>query len=160
MHLYLTDEQHKVVESEADRPINVIDPATERTYVLIPHEEFERLRPLLPVGSQAVQPSPEPADRIPPGIRQSQEAYWRDLPQLLKLKSPECRWVAYRGDERVGFGRTSAELYAECLHQRGYNRHEIYVDRVEPRALPPWEAEEIDSPFEQGEVDVQGPSPA
>ncbi|NUQ64133.1 MAG: hypothetical protein HUU20_16805 [Pirellulales bacterium] len=70
------------------------------------------------------------------------------------MKSPEYRWVAYRGDDRVGFGRTSAELYAQCVHQRGFKKDEIYIDRVEPRVLPPWEAEEIDSPFDHGEVSV------
>jgi hypothetical protein len=84
---------------------------------------------------------------IPAGILRSQQAYWRDLPLLLKRRSSKRRWVAYHGDNRIGFADTSAELYHEFLHQRGLRKDEIYVDRVEPRGLPPWEAEDIDAPF-------------
>jgi hypothetical protein len=94
----------------------------------------------------------EIAAQIPPGIRRSQEAYWRDLPQLLSLKSGKRQWVAYHGDERVGFGSTSAELFQECMESRGLKKEEFYVDRLEPRALPPWEAEAIDAPFPWSEA--------
>jgi hypothetical protein len=83
---------------------------------------------------------------IPEGIRRSQEAYWSDLPELVRLKSRSRRWVAYHGDERVGFGKTSAELYDRCLRVRKLRKDDFYVDRLEPRANPPWEAEAIDSP--------------
>ena len=71
------------------------------------------------------------------------QADWRDLPDLLKLNSPERQWVAYHGEERVGFARTVAELYQEC-ERRGIPIGEFYVDRLEPRAFPPWEVEVLD----------------
>jgi hypothetical protein len=83
----------------------------------------------------------------PTGVRASQEAYWRDLPQLLSLKSEHRQWVAYHRNERVGFGRTMAELYEECMG-RGLKTHDFYVDRLEPRALPPWEEESIEAHFD------------
>jgi hypothetical protein len=94
---------------------------------------------------------------VSPGIRCAQESYWRDLAELLTLKSPERQWVAYQGSDRVAFGRTSAELYQECVHRRGLKKDEIYIDRLEPRALPPWEAEEIEAPFAHGEASLEPP---
>ena len=66
-----------------------------------------------------------------------QQAYWRDLPELLKVKSRVQQWVAYYGDQRVAFGRTGAELYRHCL-QRGLKRGDFYVGRLEERPTPPW----------------------
>jgi hypothetical protein len=42
---------------------------------------------------------------------------------------------------------TVAELYQECK-RRGIPLGEFYVDRLEPRALPPWEEEVLDVYFE------------
>jgi hypothetical protein len=94
---------------------------------------------------------------IPPGIRRSQEAYWRDLPKLLKRTSRTRRWVGYHGDECIGFGASCAEVYQKCL-RRGLSEDEFYVDRVEPRSLPPWEAEETESFFPYGEATFEEPS--
>jgi hypothetical protein len=88
----------------------------------------------------------QPADElpeIPPGIRRSMEAYWRDLPQLLPLKSRKRQWVAYHGDERVAFGRGQWELYDECF-RRGLREEEFYVGPLEMDYQPPWEPEEIE----------------
>ena len=63
---------------------------------------------------------PQPADDMPeiaPGIRRSMEAYWRDLPQLLPLKSRKRRWVAYHGDERIGIAKDDEPLIRECLRR-------------------------------------------
>lgn len=72
----------------------------------------------------------------------SQEAYWRDLPELLKQKSRERQWVAYHGQRLIGFAPTQAEICQECL-RLGIPRGEFYVDWVAPRALAPWEPEEL-----------------
>jgi hypothetical protein len=84
---------------------------------------------------------------VKPGIRAAQEAYWRDLPELLKLKSPRRQWVAYHWQQRIGFASTDGELYRKC-ERRGIPRGEFYVDRLEPRELPPWEEEVIECRFE------------
>src|SRR5207253_750462 len=61
-----------------------------------------------------IRPAPDPRTRIAPLMRRSQEAFWRDLPDLLTLRSKRRQWVAYGGDERVTFGRTDLEVYQEC----------------------------------------------
>src|SRR5258708_110070 len=86
---------------------------------------------------------PEVVHVIPPGIRKSQEAFWRDLPELLPMRSRKREWVAYHGDERIGFGRTRTELCQECL-RRGINDDEYYVGRIEPHWHAPWEEIDID----------------
>jgi hypothetical protein len=93
---------------------------------------------------------PEPGSElpgVPPGIRRSQEAYWRDLPLLLKSWWYRGKWVAYHGEKRIGFGRSQAALYQKCF-RLGLNTDEIYVDRVEPDEQPPWEPIEIEAGFE------------
>lgn len=113
------------------QPIVIVEPATQEAYVLVPHTEVLA----------------DETRSISPGIRRSQEAYWRDLPELLQQKSQRQRWVAYHGDQRIGFGRTSAELYHKCMEQHGLMKGEFYVDRVEPRPQPPWEAEHLEASF-------------
>ena len=73
---------------------------------------------------------------IPPMIQRSQEAFGRDLPELLKKRRGQ--WVAYHGDERIGFGRTETQLYQECF-RRGLTDDEFVVRIV----VPQWE-EDID----------------
>jgi hypothetical protein len=66
---------------------------------------------------------------IAPMVERSQAAFRRDLPDL--MKTHYRLWVAYHGDERIGFGRDKVDLYHECL-RRGLNRHEFVVRSVEP----------------------------
>jgi hypothetical protein len=93
---------------------------------------------------------------IAPGILRSQQAFWRDLPELLKDKRNHGRWVAYRGDERIGIARTQLELIRECV-RRGLRDDEYDLDVIEPRARPPWEPEVIDRGGHEVE-DVKAPA--
>ena len=70
----------------------------------------------------------------PPMITKSIEAFRRDLPEMLKKHGG--RWVAYHGDERIGFGRRETPLYQECL-RRGLSSDEFVVCVVEPGAFDP-----------------------
>ncbi len=109
--------------------------------------------------SAVPQPTPDDASglpEIPAGIRRSMEVYWRDLPQLLPLKSRKRRWVAYHGEERIGFGRTQLEAYLEC-QRRGLRIDEIYIGILEQDEVPPWEPEEIDG-FGEGPDDDDEPT--
>jgi hypothetical protein len=63
----------------------------------------------------------------PPVILRAQEAFFRDLPELLKERRGQ--WVAYHGDRQIGFGRTQHALWRECL-QQGY--HEFLIRRIWP----------------------------
>jgi hypothetical protein len=72
---------------------------------------------------------------IHPQIRRAQEAFRRDLPELLRNQKLYRQWVAYRGDERVGIARAGEELYEEC-ERRGYREDEYVVRCIVPE-LPP-----------------------
>jgi hypothetical protein len=142
MDIELTEQQRQALRERVNGPVNVVDPASQRTYVLLPREEYERLEALLPCET-----SPPAPNGVPAGIRASQEAYWRDLPELLKMKSSKRQWVAYHRDRRVGFAADCGALYRRCKRE-GIPPGEFYVDRLEPRPLPPWAVEVIDIPFE------------
>jgi hypothetical protein len=77
----------------------------------------------------AWRPDPE----IPLGIRRSQEAFRRDLRRLLQDRRLYRRWVAYHGDERVGFSPSKRQLYQECL-RRGLRPDEFVVRCIQPEA--------------------------
>lgn len=46
MTAQLSDELRRELERQGDRPIEVVDPATNKVYLLVPREQFERLKPL------------------------------------------------------------------------------------------------------------------
>jgi hypothetical protein len=137
----LTEQQRQAVEAGQGRPVEVVDPVTHRLYLLVAVELYDRVRPLLDEGSPPA--TQEPSSLIPRGILRAQQAFWRDLPELLKLRSRKRRWVAYQGDERIGFGKTDTELFQECF-RRGLRRGEFYVGPLEPREAPPWAGDPIE----------------
>ncbi len=69
-----------------------------------------------------------------PMIQKSIDAFRRDLPEL--LKTHPGKWVAYHGDEQVGFGRTQTQLYQRCF-ARGLTRDDFIVGFTEPGAFDP-----------------------
>ncbi|MFQ5733490.1 MAG: hypothetical protein ACE5KM_16250 [Planctomycetaceae bacterium] len=46
MTTQLSDEQRSAVQQHGDRPVEVVDPGTQKRYVLIAREQYERLMPL------------------------------------------------------------------------------------------------------------------
>ncbi len=74
-------------------------------------------------------PLPPGLRPVPPGILRSLTAFRRDLPELMKTHYGQ--WVAYHGDERLGFGRHKTPLFQECL-RRGLQRGEFIVYMVIP----------------------------
>jgi hypothetical protein len=86
------------------------------------------------------------------------EAYWRDLPELLRSRRCRGQWVAYHGDERIAFARTQGELYREC-YRRGLKNTEFWIDRVEPDYQPPWVPLEVGWRMrEVGDDDTERPA--
>jgi hypothetical protein len=128
----LSPEQRHILAGPG--PARVLDPESNQVYVLIRADQYERLRPLL--EDQPATPVPE----IPPGIRRSQEALRRDLPELLKNKRLCRRWIAYHGDERIGIARDQVTLLRECI-RRGFAEDEYYIGMIIPTELV--EEEEI-----------------
>ena len=66
---------------------------------------------------------------VAPMLTRSLEAFRRDLPRL--LETHHGKWVAYRGDERLGLGRTQTELYQQGF-ARGLKADEFLVCSIEP----------------------------
>ncbi len=126
----LNPEQRQAVAH--GEPVCIIDPSTHDTYILVRADVYARLADV--VDPLATKPSSE----IPPLVLQSQKAFWRDLPELLKVKRNHKNWAAYHGDQRVAITRSDVEAYQECL-RRGLKHEEFYVGRLEadPDGIPP-----------------------
>jgi hypothetical protein len=118
-------------------PVQIVDPLTHDAYVLVRAEVYAWLARELP------RPGDQPSSEIPPVVLRSQQAFWHDLPELLKNKRNRGKWVAYHGDERIGIAGTEAALIQECI-RRGLKDDEFDLDVIEPHALPPWESETIE----------------
>ena len=131
----LTPEQLRAVEQ--GEPVRVTDPATPDPLVVMRADVYERFADLLP------EPTHEPPPGIEPLMLRSMQAFWRDLPELLKLKSKARQWVGYHGDERVAFGRDDLDVYKACF-ARGLKRDEFYVGWIKPDDTPPWGTIEVD----------------
>ncbi len=100
------------------------------------------VRPLL---EQAGEPELEdPTAGIPPGILRSQQAFWRDLPELLRHRRNRGRWAAYHLDERIGVGADHTKLVREIV-RRGIAADDYYLGRIEPQDEAPWETIEVES---------------
>jgi hypothetical protein len=149
----LTPELKQAIEQAGDEFVRLEDPQTRQTYVLLKADDFERIREILEnkwrhasVPRQAVEGAAvrveEEESNIPEGIRRSQEAFFRDLPELLKDRRLRGKWVAYQSDERVKVGRTQTEVIKEC-NRRGLKRDQYDVFVIEPQSPEP---EEVDYP--------------
>jgi hypothetical protein len=150
--IQLTDEQRQALQQTGDRtPVPVYDPQTERTYFLLPGPLYERVR------GQLEEPAEEDLE-IPPGIRRSKAAFLRDLPELLKKRRLEGRWVVYHGEERIGINRNPEKLLRECI-RRGLRREEYHLDIIRHHEPEP---EEIDPSWAgfDWEDDVEPPTAA
>jgi hypothetical protein len=59
---------------------------------------------------------------------QALSAFQRDLPQLWAVRAGQ--WVAYQGDQQLGFALHKHELYQQCF-QRGLARDEFVIFCIE-----------------------------
>lgn len=144
----LTPEQRQAVQQERGLPVRLVDPATNDTYVLVRADVYERLGGPPPATGHLDQALPE----ISPGTLRSMQAFWRDLPNLLKNKRNRDHWAAYHGDECLGIAADQATLIREAL-RRGLSIDACHVALIRPRESPPWEPEEIEpiGPWHQAE---------
>lgn len=69
---------------------------------------------------------------IPPLIERSQRAFAHSLPTLLEQHYRE--WVAFHGDELVGFASREIDLYERC-RERGWRDDEFSVRYVAPESF-------------------------
>src|SRR5262249_551010 len=147
----LTRKQQKAPAPQRGDLPRIVDPRTHETYVLLPFDRYERVRAYL--EPQEAERSKIPVE-VPEGIQRSRAAFLRDLPTLLKQKNRRGQWVAYHGEQRLGFARTETELYQKCL-RRGLKELEFYVGWILPQSS---ETETVDpSVFEFEEVILDPP---
>ena len=124
------EQRHAVAQGE---PVRIIDPLTHDAYVLVRAEVYARL------ASGLERPTDQPAPGIPPLMLRSQQAFWQELPELLKDERNHGKWVAYHGGERVTLVRSDIDAYQACF-RRGLKHGQFYVGRLEadPDGIPPW----------------------
>jgi hypothetical protein len=134
--IVLTAEQQQAIEQ--GQPVRVVDPLTQGAYVVVRAEVFDQL--LAETPNHAV----EPDIQIAPGILRSMQAFWRDLPELLKVRRNRDKWVAYHGEERVGIAADDVTLIRELV-RRKIPDDEYHLATIRPRTLAPWEEEEIEA---------------
>ncbi|MCY2987755.1 MAG: hypothetical protein NTY19_07815 [Planctomycetota bacterium] len=148
----LTDEMRRALHEHPDKPLGVVDPDTDTTYVLLRSDLYDRVCTLV----QPDQPSEPRAEQweISPGIRRSQEAFRRDLPKLLDDRKLRDKWVLYHGQQRLAAAATQRELIRECLRHK-LKEDEYYVGKVVPTELI--EVEEIDPSLFEFEELVEPP---
>lgn len=141
MTLELTEQQRQQVTEHGGGPVEVVDPVSRRGYVLIAKEQYERVRAVLEAAAPA--PPAEAAPAVSPLMLRSQQAYWRELPELLKDGKLHRQRVCYHGDQRIGTARTDAELVRRCL-RLGLQRGDFYIGWIEERPTPPWEPPDVE----------------
>jgi hypothetical protein len=108
----------------------------------VAQEQYERVRSLL---EQPTAPEPSQPDfEVAQGILRSQQAFWRDLPELLKNKRNRNKWVCYHGDERIGIAKSDVPLIKECLRRNlPDDSYDLFV--IREHDLAPWEVEEVEA---------------
>src|SRR3954447_13064086 len=104
--MIITPEQRDEIEQAG--AVRIEDPETHAAYVILKAEVYERMKPLVETRH----------DEIPEGIRRSQDAFFHDLPELLKDDSLLGQCVAYSGDERIGIAPSDEPLIRE-INRRG-----------------------------------------
>jgi hypothetical protein len=115
-------------EIEQAGAVRIEDPETHSAYVILKAELYERIKPLLHNGHE----------EIPEGIRRSQDAFFRDLPELLKDESLLGQCVAYCGAERIGIAPTDLPLIRE-INRRGIKDDEFDLFVIRPQGREPEE---------------------
>jgi hypothetical protein len=143
MKLELTEQQQQQLRLNGDGPVEVVDPHTKRSYVLIAREQFEKVRSLLDDAPEPSERSENVSTMIEPQMLRSQQAFWRDLPQLLQRRKWRGQWVCYHGDERIGIAKDDCELVQRCL-KLGIQRGDFYIGRIKERPTAPWVCEELE----------------
>jgi hypothetical protein len=124
--MIITPEQRHEIEQVG--AIRLEDAETHAAYVILKAEVYERLKPIIENGHE----------EIPEGIHRSQDAFLRDLPELLKDESLLGQCVAYCGDERIGIAPSDEPLIRE-INRRGLQDNEFDLFVIKPQGREPEE---------------------
>jgi hypothetical protein len=118
MPLELTEQQRQAVEgSKGLEPVEVVDPASNRAYVLLARDLYERVRHLLERQERPVEAAarPEPAPEPPEVVRPLRQRM-RDLPM-----PPAVATFAVQWGKQIGlFGRKGRQDLEDQLKLQHY----------------------------------------
>jgi hypothetical protein len=148
----LPDELRRALEKQGPGPLELVDPATRRAYVLLPREQYDALVRALPQhpetpGATMPPPTPPPAATPAQGPRKPMRQWLKDLPT-----PPEVAERATRRLEQFGviFWRRYWQLeFEEKLKLQWYygGQYVVYLPRKE--GLLVLAAGQLDEAFEQ-----------
>jgi hypothetical protein len=129
MKIELSDRQAQEVMQ--GRPVEVIDPESDRAFVVVTRELYERVRPLLEGGPERAPPSPSPA--VPsPGEGQPPRVRLRDLPAPPEVVEEAARWCKKYGWQ----GKKNRQEVEEQLKlQYHYGGQAVYILRTPEGAV-------------------------
>ncbi len=90
--MHLTEEQHHVVEAAGGRPVEVIDPCSQRRYVLVPAEQYHRADPGGPAENA-------PRSGLPPEVARGEPMRFklRELPMPPEAAAEVRQWCRQLG---------------------------------------------------------------
>jgi hypothetical protein len=128
----ITRELRQAIDQAGDQPVRLEDPERHCAYVLLKEQAYVRLVS----GNRAEQVA---LFDIPAGVRRSQQAFLRDLPELLKDEALRGQWIAYHGDERIGIAPSNEPLLRECARRGlGEDQYDLFIiDETEEVEIPP-----------------------
>jgi hypothetical protein len=101
--MQLTEEQHQLVEAAKGQPVDVVDPQSNRAYVLLQAELFQRVRPILQEEGVPRCALPEEAARGEP-----MRIKLRELPMPLEVAEETRRYC-----KKLGLWRRRSVQLAE-----------------------------------------------
>ncbi len=113
----LTEEQHQLVEAAHGRPVDVRDPQTNRAYVLLPVELYQRVRDLVEKNGPPQRTGPAPASSEPPqGPSMAEVQPLRVVVRQLPTP-PEVAEIVRKRTKEMGWGwrRKDAQQYEDAL---------------------------------------------
>jgi hypothetical protein len=141
----ITPEQKRAVDEAGELPVRVEDPETKRPYVIVREEVYDKLWTSFAADHSERSPQQigelQP-DEVPEGLRLAQEAFFRDLPVMLKDRNMLGKWVAYHRDQRIAVGRREGDVLAEVVCRK-IPGDEFCTFIVRPQSPAP---EEVDYP--------------
>jgi hypothetical protein len=134
---HLTPDQCRALARSKDQRLYVVNPNTQTEYVLVPVSEYQAAS-----GRRDELSNDDDAQlwKVPPKLAESRRAFTAALPGLLMQKRLLGKWVAFHGNQRVGFANSKAALFRRC-ERLGLSERQFYIGLVMPQ---PIEDEEID----------------
>jgi hypothetical protein len=112
MAIHLTDQQRQAIEAQQGRPVEVVDPVTKRTYLLIAAETYERFRDVLE-SKQSAGLLETPAAAASEGPQGAAEPSPMRQPLKDLVTPPEVAEEARRYCKKLGLSRKKYRVWAE-----------------------------------------------